>query len=116
MHRVLPAVALVACLTLLVAGGAQADEMNAGVAPASAPSATITTYPSTGYVPMAGTTTYTSPTATYSTGYYHPGYAAPAAYGYGYHPHGWSSHQAWYCHCRSGLFGRGGFLGTGLFR
>jgi hypothetical protein len=133
MHRVLPVVAVVACLTLLLAVPARADDVNAAAgvqtpppsgtiyAPSSVPPSS--TLRSSTYVNSYPTTTYPTVTypagtaypAGYSTGYVYPtGYAHPA--GYYAQPYGYSSYNAWYCHCRSGLFGRGGFLGTGLFR
>lgn len=77
---------------------------------------------------------------TYSTGgYYNSGYSSGYSYGNGYGSRGWNARNSGYtgsssntysgyssgygsssncgCDpCRSGLFGHGGFLGTGLFR
>jgi hypothetical protein len=71
------------------------------------------TYPSGSYAYPTYSTSYAYPSYSYAYPSYSYSYAYPSygtyAYPYGYSSYSWPRY-------RSGLFGRGGFLGTGLFR
>ncbi len=105
--------------------------------PAYGTYSTYGTYPSVGYSRYGYTGGYAYPTSgyayptsgyAYQTGYSYPttGYAYPTT-GYAYPTTGYAPSyvgtsyaaygaDSYYCRCQSGLFGHGGFLGTGLFR